>query len=161
MQTLLSTQILYIDGISNAHLVGKGYRFFREDRKTLATGYNVGRTSYLGWVKNVNALMTRILDSEREYMRLAKRTTDWKLLHDRLGHPGEERFKRIMRLMNTQISNDDNEVISEIHQKCEACIQVKSTKNQNRKPVPRASAPLRRVYMDFWGPYRRVANKHR
>jgi hypothetical protein len=34
MQTLLSTQILFADGMSNAHLVGKGYRFFREDERS-------------------------------------------------------------------------------------------------------------------------------
>jgi transposase InsO family protein len=159
-QTLLSTQILFADGISNAHVVGKGYRFFREDRKTLATGYNIGRTSYLGWVRNKDALVTQTLDSEREYARLAKRMIDWKLLHDRLGHPGLERFERMMRLMKKSIKKD-MQIISEIHRKCETCIQAKSIKKQNRKPVPRASAPLRRVYMDFWGPYTRVPNKYR
>ena len=53
-QTLLSTQILFADGMSNAHLVGKGYRFFREDEKILATGYNIGRTSYLGLMGKIH-----------------------------------------------------------------------------------------------------------
>ena len=160
-QTLLSTQILFADGMSNAHLVGKGYRFFREDKRILATGYNIGRTSYLGWVKDTNALMTRTLNSEREYARLAKRTTDWNLLHDRLGHPGLGRFMEMMKLMDTPISEEDDRIISEIHRKCETCIQAKSVKSQNHKPVPRASKPLRRVYMDFWGPYTRVPNKYK
>ena len=147
--------------MSNAHLVGKGYRFFREDQKILAAGYNIGRTSYLGWVKYTNALVTRTLNSEREYARLTKRTTDWKLLHDRLGHPGLRRFTEMMKLMDAPISEDDDRIISEIHRKCETCIQAKSIKSQNHRPVPRASEPLRRVYMDFWGPYTRVPNKYR
>ena len=73
---LLSTQILFADGVSNSHIVGRGYEFFR-DREILASGYNIGRTSYLGWVKNINALMTKNIDSKREYIRLVKCTIDW------------------------------------------------------------------------------------
>ena len=67
----------------------------------------------------------------------------------------------MMKLMDTPINKDDDRIISEIHRKCETCIQAKSVKTQNHRPVPRASEPLRGVYMDFWGPYTRVPNKYR
>jgi hypothetical protein len=74
-QMLLLTQILFANGVSNSHIVGRGYEFF-QDGEILASGYNIGRTSYLGWVKNVNALMTKNINSKREYVRLVKHTTD-------------------------------------------------------------------------------------
>jgi hypothetical protein len=55
-QILLSMQALYADGIWNWH-DGKGYSFYRDNRKVIAKGYNIGRTSYLGWVNKTDALM--------------------------------------------------------------------------------------------------------
>jgi hypothetical protein len=45
-ETLLSTQTLYKHGIYNTH-GPTGYRFFRANRRIIATGTNIGRTSYL------------------------------------------------------------------------------------------------------------------
>jgi hypothetical protein len=58
-QTLLLTQALHADGIWNRH-DGEGYSFYRDDRKTIAKGYNIGRMSYLGWVNRTNALAVRL-----------------------------------------------------------------------------------------------------
>jgi GAG-pre-integrase domain len=127
-QTLLSTQTLYADGIWNEH-VKEGYRFFRKRGDILATGYNIGRTSYLGWVKHTNALITRSPDDEREFARLVNQT-DWKLIHQRLGHPGMKRSERIVKEMGLVRNKDD------ILEHCETCIQAKSVKRQNRKSTP-------------------------
>jgi len=84
-----------------------------------------------------------------------------KLLHERLGHPGIGRFKWMMKQMGILMKNEDAEMIEKLHEKCETCMQAKSVKKQNHKTVPRAKEPLRRVYMDFWGPYYWALNKHR
>jgi transposase InsO family protein len=44
---------------------------------------------------------------------------------------------------------------------CETCIQAKSVKKQSHAKVPRASRPLKRVYMDFWGPYSKARTMKR
>jgi hypothetical protein len=91
-QTLLSTQSLQDMGIWNEH-VKKKYRFFKKRGKILARGYNIGRTSYLGWVKSRNAWAKRLGKPENdEFARFVKQI-DWELLHRRLGHPGKARFK--------------------------------------------------------------------
>ena len=154
-QTLLSTQMLHADGIFNEH-VKTGYRFFRKRDEILATGFNIGRTSYLGWVKDIDALLTRNLDEEKEYARILNRSLDWNLLHRRLGHPGQDRFRMMANNMGLTI---DDKHVDELHRYCETCLQSKSVKSQNRNSVPRATRPLRRVYMDFWGPYKRASTK--
>jgi transposase InsO family protein len=154
-QTLLSTQALQDMGIWNEH-VRKKYRFFKKRGNILARGYNIGRTSYLGWVGSKNALATGLEKPGRESARLVKQI-DWELLHRRLGHPGKARFKQMTRKLGLSPSK---EVIEEL-KTCETCIQAKSVKRQNHESVPRASRPLKRVYMDFWGPYNKAKTLER
>ncbi|KAF7174279.1 hypothetical protein CNMCM6106_008468 [Aspergillus hiratsukae] len=142
--SLLSTQMLYADGIFNSH-DEEGYRFYRKDRKTLATGYNIDRTSYLGWVKSENTLLSKFLNGRREFAYLAKDEPDWVLLHRRFGHPGKPRMKRLAKRIGLTLPVD--QVM------CETCIQAKSVKKQNRGDIPKETEPLRLVYIDFWGPY--------
>ena len=52
----------YVTSMSKKH-VKKGYRFFRKREEIPATGYNIGRTSYLGCAKNTNTLTTRSPDA--------------------------------------------------------------------------------------------------
>jgi hypothetical protein len=52
------------------------------------------------------------------------------------------------------------EVIKEL-MTCKTCIQAKSMKRQSHMEVPRASRPLKRVYMDFWGPYSKAKTLER
>lgn len=153
-ETLLSTQALYADGIWNEH-TDKGYRFFRERGRTLARGYNIGRTSYLGWVRNEDALVTRSSHEINEVARLVK-TTDWGRLHRRLGHPGEERLKLATQQMGLGWNQKE---CADALRHCETCIQAKNVKNQNHHTVHRASRPLKGVYMDFWGPYTQTRNR--
>lgn len=145
-ENLLSTQVLYRDGIYNAH-EKDGYRFYRKDQKTLATGYNIGRTSYLGSVKSQNALLTKSIRMDDEEARLVQsREPDWDLLHKRFGHPGKPRMKRLAKRMGLKLQDSYDHT-------CEICIQAKSVKRQNRGQVPKEKEPLKRVYIDFWGPY--------
>jgi hypothetical protein len=44
---------------------------------------------------------------------------------------------------------------------CKTCIQVKSVKRQSHAEVLRASRPLKRVYIDFWGPYSKAKTLER
>lgn len=154
-QTLLSTQALQDMGIWNEH-VRKKYRFFKERGEILAKGYNIGRTSYLGWVGRKNALATGYKKPEREYARLVKQI-DWELLHRRLGHPGEGRFMRMVKKMGLKPTDKDIKDLKT----CETCIQARSVKRQNHGNIPRASRPLKRVYMDFWGPYNKAKTPER
>ncbi|EED15089.1 conserved hypothetical protein [Talaromyces stipitatus ATCC 10500] len=145
-ENLLSTQVLYRDGIYNAH-EKDGYRFYRKDRKTLATGYNIGRTSYLGSVESQDTLMTRSRRMNKdEEARIVSREPDWDLLHKRFGHPGKPRMKRLVKRMGLKLPESYDFT-------CEMCIQAKSVKRQNRGEVPKEKEPLKRVYIDFWGPY--------
>jgi transposase InsO family protein len=153
-QTLLSTQALQDMGIWNEH-VRKKYRFFRKRGNILARGYNIGRTSYLGWVGNEDALVKELREP-KEYARLVKRI-DWELLHRRLGHPGKARFKQMIRKLGL---SPGKEVIEEL-KTCETCVQAKSVKRQSHAEVPRASRPLKRVYMDFWGLYSKAKTPER
>jgi hypothetical protein len=52
---LLLTQALQDIGIWNKH-VAKTYQFFKKRGDILAKGYNIGWTSYLGWVSHKSAL---------------------------------------------------------------------------------------------------------
>jgi hypothetical protein len=66
--------------------------------------------------------MTKNIDSKREYVRLVKHTIDWQLLHKRLGHPRCKQFMEIMVNMKIEVTKEEEERISEIHQKCDVCI---------------------------------------
>ncbi|EED18964.1 gag/polymerase/env polyprotein, putative [Talaromyces stipitatus ATCC 10500] len=138
--SLLSTQMLYIDGIYNSH-EENGYRFYRTDRKTLATGYNIGRTSYLGTVKYQDALLTRSQGPNREFTALLahEKQPDWELLHRRFGHAGERRMRRLAKRLRITFEEPGD---------CE-----------NRNAVPKVKKPLERVSVDFWGPYRKGEGK--
>jgi hypothetical protein len=63
--TLLSTQALQDMGIWNEH-VEKTYQFFKKRGDILAKGYNISRTSYLGWVSCKNALASGNKNRKRE-----------------------------------------------------------------------------------------------
>jgi hypothetical protein len=54
----------------------------------------------------------------------------------------------------------EEEVLEEL-KTCETCIQAKSVKRQSHAKVPRASRLLKRVYMDFWGPYSKAKTAER
>jgi hypothetical protein len=82
---------------------------------------------------------------------------NWELLHKRFGHPGKAQFKRMAKELGLA---PEEEVLEEL-KTCETCIQAKSVKKQNHGKVPRASRPLKRVYMDFWGPYTKAKRAER
>jgi hypothetical protein len=146
---LLSTQILYSDGIYNTH-DEKGYRFYRKYGKVLATGYNKGRTSYLRTVRSTDALMTKNLDSEKEFAYLAQEAVDMKILHQRFGHPGNRRMRRLAKKLRLEFSKG---------RPCEVCIQAKSVKRQNQILMPRAKRLLALVYVDFFGAHTNALEK--
>ena len=68
-------------------------------------------------------------DDEREFARLVNQT-DWKLIHQRLGHPGMKRFERIVKEMGLAWNKGDYRDI------LEHCETAKSVKRQNRKLTP-------------------------
>jgi hypothetical protein len=73
--------------------------------------------------------MTKNIDSKREYARLVKHTIDWQLLYKRLGYPRYKWFMEIMVNIKIEVTKEEEERISKIHQKCDTYIQAKSVKN--------------------------------
>jgi hypothetical protein len=137
---LLLMQILHRDGIFNEH-AENSYRFYRKDRKTLATGRNEGRTSYLESVKLPDALMTRNIRSRKEFANLVQES-EWEPLHQRYGHPGTARMHRVAKRLS--IEWNDKGIYK-------TCIKAKSMKKLSKSKILRATTPLERVFMDFWG----------
>jgi transposase InsO family protein len=91
-----------------------------------------------------------------KYTRLVKQI-DWELLYQYLGHPGKARFRQMTKKLGLL---PGKEVIEQL-KTCETYIQAKSIKRQSHAKVPRASRPLKRVYMDFWGPYSKAKTLER
>ena len=106
--------------------------------ETVATATRKGMTYVLGARRGEKAMLV----SEGIGMASSK------LWHRRLGHPGERKLGLIKHRLEG--------IPQEAHHlpACDVCRTTKSTHRQNKTPAPRASEPLARVYMDFWGPYR-------
>ena len=82
------------------------------------------------------------------------------LIHSRLGHPGRNRFNNCVSSMDMdELKVRKRDAL--LDDKCEVCIKAKQVKAQSHKPVPRARHPLKRVYMDFWGPNREGIGEER
>jgi hypothetical protein len=142
--TLLLTQALQDVGIWNEH-VEKTYQFFKKRGDILAKGYNIGWTSYLGWVSHKSALASGHENQREEESAYRVKAIDWELLYKWFGYPGKAQFKRMTKELGLA---PEEEVLEEL-KTCETCIQAKSIKKQSHVKVPRASRPLKRVYMDF------------
>jgi hypothetical protein len=93
----------------------------------------------------------------QEVARLVKEI-DTNLLYQRFGHPSRSQMKHVMKQMGLSY---DSEEITNICRGCKIYIQAKAAKWQNQSTVPRASRPLKQVYMDFWGLYTKTTNKDR
>ena len=150
-ENLLSTELLHKMGIGHTRMTGEDYRFY-QNKKLVATGQSDrSGSSYLDWVANQNAIFTgpdeQIMN---EKAKVAAEDKEWKkrILHRRLGHPADKRFKKLLEDMHVDDVHIDKDEI------CEICAKGKMVKKQNHQPVKRASYPLKRVFMDFWGPYR-------
>ncbi|KAL1955928.1 hypothetical protein VTO42DRAFT_7913 [Malbranchea cinnamomea] len=172
--TLLSTQVLRVNGIYNQH--GRnGYKFYREtgtgQKEVIARGIDEGLTSYLSWVRSPDALLTDPIKTRQlvsEMREQANRATDGRIngvetpsamdldkkqqamLHQLFGHPGKGRLNYLLKRYGISKAN----LVT--NKQCEVCIQAKKVKIQNRDPISRASRILERVYIGFWGPYDRV-----
>lgn len=162
-ENLLSLEALHIAGYESRGS-SKGYELLWKG-KVIAKGRRVGRSTYLDWVDNTDALMVspkklgrQAAASRQAAMRMngdneSKIEKKRQLVHRRLGHPGRKRFNNCVRDLDMDeltLSKRD-ELLDD---SCETCIKAKQVKFQSHIPVPRARRPLQRVYMDFWGPNR-------
>ncbi|EED11496.1 hypothetical protein TSTA_007860 [Talaromyces stipitatus ATCC 10500] len=77
-----------------------------KDRKTLAIGYNIGRTSYLGWTESRDALVTKSGPRAEEIALLTREEPDWDIIHRHFGHPGKPQFKRLAKKLGLELSKD-------------------------------------------------------
>ena len=71
------------------------------------------------------------------------------LIHRRLGHFGVDELSSLHEKTTGLVKA----VANTIDQPCQPCIQSKMIRIQNRASSKRASRPLQRVFIDFWGPY--------
>ena len=154
-ENLLSLEALHLAGYESRGSL-QGYELLKNG-KTVAYGKRVGKKTYLEPVNHINALLIGPNIRERkQYARMALSADEatakkQELVHRRLGHPGRQRFNDCLRMMDLdelQLGKsakmlDDN---------CEICVMAKKHKLQSHIPVRKASRPLQRVYMDFWGP---------
>ncbi len=166
---LLSTQALLANGVENHQLI-KGVDFYQEG-ENVAKGSHEGKTSYLTWVRDENALFNesarRISEDTRKKAkpvkptkkqarkinfengkRLAKlaKKVDLELFHRRLGHV--RTLKHVLKAVR------DIEIQGELPEDCEICTRAQRTKVQSHEAVEPASEPAERLHIDFWGPYR-------
>lgn len=159
---LLSLEALHLAGLWT---IGSEYGYYiLRDGQIVAEGKRYGKTTYLESVKDLNSLY---VDRKRRIhiVRLAltqeeKIVEKQALVHSRLGHPGRRRFNHCVESMDmNELKLDKRDTMLEDN--CEICIRAKQVKKQNHKQVPRASRPLQRVYMDFWGPNRDGAGEEK
>lgn len=106
------------------------------------------------WSKD-NVLLFRGILSNRvwmipcpkEYARSSMTRAD--LLHNRLGHPGEQITKRIGKAV-TGIRPSENIQ----HKFCVSCTEAKMIRKVNREPMRKVTRVLERVHVDLCGPFR-------
>ena len=152
-ENLISTEQLLESGIGFASDPEDGAWLYRKG-EILARGRRENRSIYLDDVASENSLMTNshsALRANEFEDSLNRKETDHygKLMHRRLGHPGESRFDRAMISLGSDLR------AKSIAKPCLVCTQSRTVKNRNHQKVSRAKRPLERVYMDLWGPYKR------
>jgi transposase InsO family protein len=166
---LLSTQALLGHGIESHQRVGSVEFHHENDDKIIAKGSHEGKTSYLTWVQDENALYTetarRVSERKPKKMKKAgkktktkaskkrsgkpKKVVDIETAHRRFGHLGAGRLTHLRKTVEDMIIKD-----GEFPKNCSICIRAKKTRVQNHEASTPASKPGERIYMDFWGPYR-------
>ena len=72
------------------------------------------------------------------------------LWHRRLGHIGNSK----MQLLTSEAVQGIPEGLKPLQELCETCELTKSVKHINKQAAERATNPLERIHMDFWGPYK-------
>jgi hypothetical protein len=80
--------------------------------------------------------------------RAPKHAMPSELWHRRLGHPGERKTK----LIAEGVLKGAPKALKFLTN-CEACHTTKSTQAISRVPAEKATEPLKRIHIDFWGPY--------
>lgn len=156
-ENLLSLEALHL---ANYVLTGskEGYEL-KKNGKIVAHGKRIGQSTYLDSVKHENTLLVSPNVAKRtQYTQMALSADEatarkQTLIHSRLGHPGRHRYNECLEMMDLdkdelRLPQDDKL----LDNSCEVCSKAKKHKNQSHMPVRRASLPLQRVYMDFWGP---------
>ena len=163
-ENLLSLEALHLAGYESRGSL-RGYELLKNG-KVVAYGKRLGRSTYLDTVKHRDALLGGLENAKRtQYARLALSADEatakkQELVHRRLGHPGRQRFNKCLELMDLselRLGKSDEM----LNDNCEICVMAKKNKTQSHIPVKRASRPLQRVYMDFWGPSRETMGETR
>lgn len=162
-ENLLSLEVLHKAGFVS---VGSkdGYDILKNGTP-VAKGKRTGYSTYLESVTDANALLTGVMHRRRVYRAWLATDIDEidmkrNLIHSRLGHPGRNRFNNCVSSMDMdELRVRKRDAL--LDDKCEVCIKAKQVKAQSHKPVPRARHPLKRVYMDFWGPNREGIGEER
>ena len=159
VENLLSLEALHLAGYESRGS-SRGYELLKND-KVVAYGKRIGRSTYLDAVEHKDALLVGPVVAKRtQYARLALSADEatakkQELVHRRLGHPGRQRFNDCLEMMGLDRSEfrlgKSDEMLDD---NCEICVMAKKHKMQSHIPVRKASRPLQRVYMDFWGPSR-------
>lgn len=108
------------------------------DKKVLAKGTLYGKTYAIRTTKA----------QVQESAAIAKQQDVSLLWHRRLAHPSDDKLKVISEAV------DGIPTVSSLSSVCETCATTKATRQQGKQPVERATEKLRRVHLDYWGPYK-------
>jgi hypothetical protein len=133
---LLSISQLADNDITTTFFKGKSE--IRRNGSLLATSYRQGRSYVLK-----ETIATRLATTD-----LGKPSAESILWHRRLGHPGND------KLVITPKGLSGLPTLIPLSEECDTCERTKAIRRQNRQPAERATRPLERVYIDFWGPYK-------
>lgn len=111
---------------------------------TMATATRRGKSYVLG---------PRVMESDAAVMAQDTLPGEGqsRLWHRRLGHPGDRKLQATKEAVNGLPS-----ALTSLQEICETCETTKSTTKGNKHSAVRASIPLERIHMDFWGPYKHL-----
>ena len=170
---LLSTQALLANGVENHQLI-KGVDFYQEG-ENVAKGSHEGKTSYLTWVRNENALFNESArriseDTRKNRRRKARPVKPVKPTKKQARKINFENGKRLAKLAkkvdlelfhrrlgyvkkgtlkHVQKAVKDIKIQDELPEDCEVCTCAQRTKVQSHEAVEPASKLAERLHIDF------------
>ena len=94
---------------------------------------------------NAYVLCAQVQEEGKKTLPTSEKPLLW---HQRLGHPGQEKSRLLATSEAvTGLPRDLGSL-----EACGTCKTSKSTQVVNRQPAARATEPLERIHVDFWGP---------
>lgn len=137
--SLISVSQLQNKGITIRTTTGKGSKRLLIERESKL----LGEAELLG-----KSYTLRGISKTPERAMAAVTDTKARLWHRRLGHLSLGSLQHVH-----DVTTGLNEPVKAMKEPCEPCILAKTVRVVNREGSERATEPLARLHLDFWGPY--------